>query len=170
MNINRQYQGLHGDTGVTGVDWVLKQQIERDICLLYHQLADYSFIMGDLYYGSVFALPYWEFLDLPEFDSAEERFIRDGCLVMILAMAWEQIDGAGAYIGPHLSACKTAVERLQPDEEKTQSLVRTVLLALDTAKTGQVETEELTALSQWVHREYVQGYFRRLVQEFDQSL
>ena len=56
IEINRQFQDRH----VAGSDidrWVELQQVERDICLLYHQLSDYSYIMGDLYYGSDVAAP-----------------------------------------------------------------------------------------------------------------
>ncbi|KLU02753.1 hypothetical protein RISK_005049 [Rhodopirellula islandica] len=51
------------------VDWTEVQRVERDICLLYHQLADYSYIMGDLCYGDVFSLPYWEYLQIEELES-----------------------------------------------------------------------------------------------------
>lgn len=64
MEINRQFQSQHSNDD--GVDWVLKQEIERDICLLYNQLSNYAYIMSDLFYGSVFALPYWEYLDWRE--------------------------------------------------------------------------------------------------------
>src|SRR5712691_1560834 len=100
MNTMAGTDGSRPHSPGASVDWVLKQQVERDICLLYHQLADYSYIMGDLYYGPVFGLPYWEYLDFPDLDGADREFLRDGCLVMILAMAWDQIDGSGVYISP----------------------------------------------------------------------
>ncbi len=57
MKINRQFQALHSpDPDCT--DWHTVQIVERDICLLYHQLADYSYVMGDLYYGDIYSLPY----------------------------------------------------------------------------------------------------------------
>jgi hypothetical protein len=165
MKINRQFQDLHRDGGAT--DWVLKQEVERDICLLYHQLADYAYIMGDLYYGSVFGLPYWEYLDFPGLDEADRNFLRDGCLVMILAMAWDQIDGSGAYLGPHIPACRAAIERLICEDEDGEKLARTVRLALDVAEQGGTETPELLELSSWAHHRYVRGYFRQIAQDFD---
>ena len=167
MKINHQFQDLHSHGG--SVDWVLKQQIERDICLLYHQLAEYSHIMGDLYYGSVFALPYWEYLDFPGLDTADRDFLREGCLVMLLAMASEQIDGSGAYINSHIPACREAVTRIACDDEDTEKLARTVRLALDVAEQGGPETRELVELSGWVHKRYVRGYFRRIAQAFDSN-
>ncbi len=80
------------------VNWTEIQLVERDICLLYHQLADYSYIMGDLYYGDVFSLPYWEYLHVEELAPDRQRFVCDGCLVMLYAMAVEVLDGSGTYL------------------------------------------------------------------------
>lgn len=167
MRINARFQDQHTETGST--DWVQLQKVERDICLLYHQLAEYSYVMSDLYYGSVFAEPYWRYLDVPALEQEERAFIRDGCLVMILAMATQMTDGSGAYLHPFLSECRAAVERAGSPDERTGQLLRTVRLALELAESGQQETPELVDLSQWVHREYVQGYFRSRVHEFDHN-
>ncbi len=86
-----------GRNGEYEVDWVQIQVVERDICLLYHQLADYSYIMADLDYGAVFALPYWDYLDVAGVPGSQRDFLRDGCLVMIFAMASVVLDGSSAY-------------------------------------------------------------------------
>jgi hypothetical protein len=147
---------------VGAIDWEVIWQVERDICFLYHELAESPGIMGDVAYGSLYTLPYWEFLDvrtegLPE---PERRFIRDGCLVMLLAMAWDMIDRSGTYLAPYLERCHRAVAELQAEDAKTQDLVRTVTLALETARSGQHAGRELEELSVWANREYVAGYFR----------
>lgn len=167
MNINRQFHDLHSSG--RSADWELKQFIERDICLLYHQLASYSFIMGDLYFGSVFGLPYWEYLDFPGLEIADRDFVRDGCLVMILAMAWDLIDGSGAYIKPHIPACLEALACLVIENEDTGKLARVVRLALVVAEQGGPETQELRELSGWVHRRFVREYFRRAALDFDNN-
>jgi hypothetical protein len=167
MKINQQFQDLHTQGGP--VDWVLKQRVERDICLLYHQLANYSYIMGDLYYGSVFNLPYWEHLDFPGLDRADRDFLRDGCLVMILAMAWEQIDSSGAYLKPHIPTCREALNRIAGKDDDTRKLIATVKLALETAERGGPEIPELQELSAWVHKRYVREYFRRVSREFESN-
>lgn len=167
MKINRQFQELH--TNGQSADWVLLQQVERDICLLYHQLADYSYIMGDLYYGSVFGLPYWEYLDFPGSGITDRDFVRDGCLVMLLAMAWDVIDGSGAHIHPHIATCRNAVSGLICEEEDTEKLAHAVRLALDVAERGGPQSPELIELSSWVHKRYVRGYFRRVAQAFDSN-
>ncbi|HUY92585.1 MAG TPA: hypothetical protein VMV10_27850 [Pirellulales bacterium] len=150
------------------INWVLVQNIERDVCYLYHELAQYSFIMGDLAYGRVFALPYWEFLDLPGLTQDDREFLRDGCLVMILAMAWDLIDGSGAHLQTHVSPCRDAIERLICEDEDSQQLVRTVQLALNAAENGGSANPDLERLSNWVHKRYVRGYFRRMSRQFDE--
>jgi hypothetical protein len=165
MEINRQSQSLHIPTGGS-VDWVLKQHVERDICLAYRQLADYSWIMGDLYWGTVFDLPYWEYLDWADLDGDDRAFIRDGCLVMLLAAAWARIDGANWWIAEHLPACQKAVERLRPEASDAMELVRIVGLVLAAATAGPSEQPELAALSKWAHVRYVRGYFERQAETF----
>jgi hypothetical protein len=165
--INRQFQDLHRQSATA--DWVLKQHVERDICLLYRQLANYSYIMGDLYYGPVFALPYWEYLDLPGLDDDDRKFIRDGCLVMILAMTSDLIDGSGHYLRPHVASCEAALNNLTCDDEDTSKLVHTVKLALHSAIKGESESQELADRSLWVHKRYVRGYFERIAKEFQSN-
>jgi hypothetical protein len=169
--VNWRFQDLH--TSSPKADWVSIQQVEKDICLLYHQLSDYSYIMGDLYYGNVYALPYWEFLDLQELREVQEEgyeFVRDGCLVMILAMAWEIIDGTGGYLSRWRDDCERSVSRLTADHTDTEKLIRTVSLALDLSSRGKLpprEIKELSELSDWVHRRYVRGYFKQKAHEFE---
>jgi hypothetical protein len=147
------------------IDWVLIQKVERDICLLYHQLAEYACVMGDLYWGSVYDLPYWEFVgvgDLGELGYSD--FIRDGCLIMIPAMAWQKIDGAGGFVTDKIALCRAAVEAIDPTEEQTKRLVETVRLALDEAQRDQSEPQECYELSRWVYRHYVRAYFERMAE------
>jgi len=166
VRINRKFQDLHSPE--SAVDWVAIQQVERDICLLYRQLAEYSYIMGDLYYGSVYALPYWRYLDVRDADEDDRAFLRDGCLVMILAMAWDMIDGSGAYLAPHIKEVRQALRRLEPDDEQTAKRISAVTRALNDAENGS-ESEEVISLSSWVHEEYVKGYFRGVTHQFDSN-
>jgi|WetSurMetagenome_2_1015567.scaffolds.fasta_scaffold13903_3 hypothetical protein len=166
MKIKRQYQDLHHGGG-SAADWVLVQEIDRDICLLYHQLAAYAFIMGDLYYGNVYALPYWQYLDMENLEDAQRKFIRDGCLVMILAMCWDVIDGSGTYLTQYTHECLAAVGQVAPDDESTARLVQTVMMALTAAARPRREPEELRELSNWVHETYVRGYFWSQSEEFN---
>ena len=168
MKVNKQFQDRH--LSYSNTDWVKVQEIERDICLLYHQLSDYSYIMGDLYWGSVYQLPYWEYLDLQWLDDEKRIFIRDGCLVMILTMLWEMLDDAGSFIEPNLKVCQEAVSQLKMEDSKSTTLLKAVKMALDCAVSNTSIPKELSELSIWVHREYVMGYFQKMAEEFDENL
>ena len=145
--------------------WIELQCVERDICLLYHQLANYSYIMADLYFGSVYELPYWNYLDVLDIDADRRDFIRHGCLVMILAMTWDQIDGSH-YLGPNITHCETAIDRLTIDDPTTKRLVDVVKRALTAAKQGS-EPDERVQDSNWVHEQFIRRYFRERANEFD---
>lgn len=156
MQINWRMQSKHMSEMH---DWIEIQKVERDICFLYHQIEPYQSIMGDLNYEELYPRPYWFYLDL---DSEKDRdhFVRDGCLVMILAMAWEAIDGSGGYVFPHIQACRNAIENLTLEDERITKIVETVNLALDYAESSTPEDEQIQDLSSWVYDEVVGNYFR----------
>jgi len=147
-------------------DWADKQRLDRDILLLFHQLADYPEIDGDLYFGTVFNLPYWEYLAPAGLDTDDCAFLQEGCLVMLLTMAWGCFDGADAETRPHLEAIRIALEPLQDDDEGRLRLIRCVKGVVAAACAGTYPDAALIAESNWVHREFVRGYFERMVARF----
>lgn len=174
MKINRQFQDLHLPTP-NKTDWYTIQIVERDICLLYHQLADYSYIMGDLYYGDVYALPYWEYLNVPNVEPERQMFIRHGCLVMLYAMAQEVLDGSGAYLTmdrQRYLAARTAVEALPSFDDETNRLIAAVRgsFKLIDENRGSWEDESdvknVVAESTWIHERFVRQYFIKNANDF----
>lgn len=165
-------------------DWEQIWRVERDICFLYHELSEYPGIVGDLAYGAIYTPPYWDFLNLNvrQMPDEERCFIRDGCLVMLLAMAWDVLDGSGSYLLNHLSLCHQAVEAVEGDDEKTEQLVQTVETALKAVEMNSqggkwlegLPLRHLENLSIWVNQEYVGGYFKqkasRMASRGDRSL
>ena len=173
-------------------DWAEVQEIERDILLLYHQLTEYETIMGDLYYGTVYRLPYWEYVNPAGLEGEQQRLVREGCLVMILAMAWDRIDGSGAYIDEHIDACRAGIATVKCDDADMKQLVNTVQNALDLAERARRESQdrlqggaqggekeqrtrcesvipeedELVRLSRWVHQRYVRGYYQEMARRY----
>jgi hypothetical protein len=147
--------------------WDVFWKVERDICFLYHELSEYAGIMGDLAYGSLYTLPYWEFLNLQgsNIEDEDRCFIRDGCLVMILAMSWDIIAGSGSHLKGKIGLCRQAVGELEAEDERTEKLIRVVSSALDIAEQGHGTNKEIEELSVWVNYEYVHGYFRRMANE-----
>lgn len=61
------------------VDWVLYQRLRRDVCSLYHELANYRYIMGDLDYENIHCLPYWDHLLDVDTGQADDEFVKTAC-------------------------------------------------------------------------------------------
>jgi len=141
--------------------------VERDICHLYHRLAEFAGIDGDQPYTLLYNMPYWEFFDLHvyNFPRHESDFVRDGCLVMLLAMCWDVLDGSGDFLLSQASACVDAVLKIVPCTESEEKLVHTVLLALEAVRNDLPVNDELRCLSVWVNQEYVLGYFKAMADE-----
>lgn len=174
MSINRQFQDLHSREP-TDTDWVAIQLVERDVCLLYHQLADYSYIMGDLYYGNVFGLSYWDYLQVDGLEPEKAAFIRNGCLVMLYAMASEVIDGSGAYLTmdpARFGSAKTALDRLPSIDDDTDKLADAVRRSLCLAEADSPDPNEIRnveALSTWIHKTFVRVYFTKRANDFEKN-
>lgn len=143
-------------------DWMLVEQVEMDICYLYHESADWGGIMGDLYHGN---RPYWEYLNWKLLDEYQTRFVRDGCLVMIFVMCDQYIMGAGFGIEDHVSECLRALSSVEPEDEQTARLVKSVKMALEAVQGKSVPEDELNESYQWIFRTYVGGYFQGMVEK-----
>lgn len=177
MKVNRQFQDLHTH-GDSGTDWCAVQTVERDICLLFHQLADYSYIMGDLYYGNVFALDYWQFLQLPNLEPERQQFIRNGCLVMLYAMASEVLDGSGSYLTmdrKRYSTAKAAVHSLPSFDSDTDRLIASVSGAFKLIDENRFDNEQtpemqdVVGASTWIHERFVRRYFISRASDFENN-
>lgn len=145
----------------TVADWAEVQELERDVLLLYHQLSEYSNIMGDLYYGDVFALPYWEYLNPTGLDPERGEFIQQGCLVMLLAMAWDRIDGSGDYLDKHREAIHERLRACLPLSAQSERVLAHVRAAVAAPESPAPEPRGLREESGWVHQAVVRGYFAK---------
>lgn len=157
MKINWRMQSKHIANGMDR--WIELQEVEKDICFLFHQIEPYRGIMGDLNYSEFYSRPYWLYLDLST-EEDQDGFIRDGCLLMILCMAMEMIDGTGFYLQPHIATCRWKLEEVEPPDERVLKLLTVVRTALDYAESGQPESSELTDGAHWAYEEVVAKYFR----------
>ena len=140
----------------------ISQLLKKDIAYFFLQVRDYGYIMGDLYWGSVYSLPYWRYLDKSFLDSTDATFIQNGCLMLVLAICFEKLDGAGNYIDDKLNAIKQAVVACQPDEEDGSELREAVLVALDKIDRGVESDEALFAKSQRVHRRFLEDFLHKI--------
>ena len=149
--------------------YLLARHLNRDICMLYHELAEYSSTLGDLDYSSLYTLPYWNFVANTGLEWQLDAFIREGSLVMLLAMAWDCIDGSGSYLVSHFSDAKSAVACISTTDDQTTQLLSVVGSALAIVSSGQPETDALRADSDWVHDTYVKRYFIETARDFGKS-
>lgn len=145
----------------------LADAAERDVCLLYRRLAEASPFLGrpapyleQLDFSGLFVLPYWECLDLAGIDPRRRAFLREGCLVMILQMAFDAME-TGSPCRDRLPLCREAVAGLEAGGERTRTLAEIVLCAIDAAVAGSGVGEALQEDSAWVVERHVHAYFRR---------
>ncbi len=87
-------------------------------------------------------------------------------IVMLLAMAWDCIDGSGSYLLPHLSASRASIASVSVADDQTDRLLHIVGAALDAVSSSSPDDGKLRAESGWVHDTYVKGYFIRTALEF----
>ena len=92
-------------------------------------------------------------------DADRFAFVQRGCLMMILAMAWDMICGSGCYLERHMDRCERALATLTPKDPTTEKLVSVVRSALVAAKLER-HTEELHAESGWAYHNVVRLYFK----------
>jgi hypothetical protein len=158
--------------GEPQIDWVKVQEIEKDICLLYHQLSSRSQEIGDLYFGDVFKLPYWNFLDIKCLDASRRKFIREGSLMFIFAMVLEEAGGFGAYLsfeGGRLSACKNKIEECEPENDDERLLIGSIksgFAIIENNKIGDVSLHDDPAE---IYEKFVKKYFSEMSENFKEN-
>jgi hypothetical protein len=160
-NIDDRFTTVHPD-GEPQIDWVKIQEIEKDICLLYHQLSSGSQSMGDLYFGDVFKLSYWNFLDIKHLDGGRRKFIRRGSLMFIYAMVLEEAGGSGAYLsfeGGRMSACRKRIEECEPEDDDEKLLLDSIKSGLAIIEADTIGDASVYGNSAEIHDRFVRGYF-----------
>ena len=138
-------------------------ELTRDICYLYHIQLEYCGFMADLDYSNEFKLPYWA--RLKTHCDADEEFYKTGCLIFILLIALDKIDGSGDALSEIKDQCFEAVRSVVPhseSESKLKELVIGVLAVSDgNTQNGTLDKEGLN----WAYQEYVAGYFRKSIRD-----
>jgi hypothetical protein len=155
--------------GKSDIDWVKIQEIEKDICLLYHQLSDYAFIMDDLYFGSIFNLPYWNFLDIKELEDNKRRFIREGSLVFIYAIILAEAGGSSAYLSSdkkRYTHCKDNIESCVPENADEKLILKSIKYCFELIEKNKIGDSSIFSNSAEIHKRFVRRYFNTISNEF----
>jgi hypothetical protein len=169
--INEQFQSRHID-GKSDIDWVKLQEIEKDICLLYHQLASYSFIMDDLYFGSVFNLPYWNFLDIQELEDEKRRFIREGSLVFIYAIILGEAGGSSTFLSCEKERCKQCKEKIDScvsENSDERLILESIKHCFELIEKNEIGDTSIFSNSTEIHKRFVRRYFDTISNEFKKN-
>jgi hypothetical protein len=140
-------------------DHGLYKRLIRDVCFLYHELAVHGHIMGDLDYASDYPLEYWRLINRIETGRGDDRFIRSGILVLMMAMLQDEFDGSGCWISKHLSAAKEELERFVPEVEDMLKLADCVLHGLQLLAGGSPADNHFDTGACWAYDQFVRAYF-----------
>src|SRR5207249_1997195 len=117
------------------------------------------FIMGDLDYATEYGLKYWQLLNRVDTGRSDDRFIRGGILVLMLAMLQDVFDGSGDSITRHTDEIIEALDCFVPEDEDMLRLSQAVehglqLLASSFSKDDRFETDVC-----WAYDAFVRRYF-----------
>ncbi|MCA9178806.1 MAG: hypothetical protein KDB14_30295 [Planctomycetales bacterium] len=140
-------------------DAALYRRLKRDVCLLYHELSDYRHIMGDLDYASDYPLEYWALINRIDTGREDDRFIRAGILVLLLAMLQDVFDGSGDHISRHARGISRELERFVPEDDAMLRLVESVEHGLGLLANSASADDRFGADVCWAYDTFVRKYF-----------
>ena len=137
----------------------LYKQVLKDVCFLYHELAGYRQIMGDLDYAKDYSIHYWELLNRVDTGRVEDRFIRGGILILMLAMLQDVFDGSGDSISKHCTAAMKAIADFIPEDEDMLRLGDATAHGLQLLAESRMGDDRFNTNACWAYQAFVQKYF-----------
>jgi hypothetical protein len=140
-------------------DIALYRRLVRDICFLYHELADYRHIMGDLDYSTDYTLDYWLLLNRIDTGRPDDRFIRGGILILLLAMLQDVFDGSGNAITENIERAKLAIAEFVPEDEDMLRLMEAAEHGLKLLETTGSADDQFDTDASWAYGAFVRAYF-----------
>ena len=116
--------------------------------------------MGDLDYNNLYNRKYWRLIHVDT-----DPFILNGCLILVLAMIWDWIDGSGNFIEDKILYYKNAIKHLYGQSEEEFRLIETVNKGLDIVAKNQQKDSKFEIDSLWAYNTFVNGYFQSKVKK-----
>ena len=142
----------------------LYKQLTREVCYLFHELAAYPHVMGDLDYANDYALPYWTLINRIDTGRHDDRIIRSGILILFLAMLHDQFDGSGCWISKHLDDVSAALEQFVPEDDEMLRLSDSVLHGIELLRADSPSDDRFDRDSDWAYNTFVRRYFENAAQ------
>ena len=155
---------LRLDDAQLEVDDVIYKHLTRDTCALFHELADYRHIMGDLDYASDYSLSYWALINRIDTGQSDDRFIRSGILILLMAMLHNEFDGSGCWISKHLDAVSSALDQFVPEDNEMSRLFHSVSHGLQLLRSDSNCDSRFEEESTWAYDAIVRRYFENSAQ------
>lgn len=140
-------------------DVVLYRRLIRDVCFLYHELSAYRQIMGDLDYANDYPLEYWTLLNRIDAGRSDDRFIRGGILVLMLAMLADVFCGSGDSISRHVKAISREIDRFVPEDDAMLRLAQSVEHGIGLLASSASADQRFDTDSGWAYATFVRSYF-----------
>jgi hypothetical protein len=140
-------------------DVALYRRLTRDVCFLYHELSAYRHIMGDLDYANDYPLEYWTLLNRIDTGRSDDRFIRGGILVLMLAMLQGVFDGSGAWILRYAKDISRELEQFIPEDDTMLQLAESVEHGLELLANSASADHRFNTDVTWAYDAFVRRYF-----------
>lgn len=145
------------------IDYVRKQLFEKDVCLFLCQTYETGWICGDLYWESVYSLPYWDYLLEVDWQDASLTFVRRGCLLLMAALAdWlpdatPSDDRLRRFIEP----CRATLNAITPTDPREIELREVVIDLFQRVIDGRGGDGETSRRLRQVFDDFVRPYFEQ---------
>ena len=141
-------------------DRQLYKRLARDVCYLYHEFAEFGYIMGDLDFSNDYSLPYWDLINRVGTDFGEDRFIRSGILMLFLAMIHDQLDGSGYSLEVHGAEISRSLQQFVPEDDDMLRLSDAVIHGMEIFKAQASSDDRFESDSVWAYSTFVKQYFQ----------
>lgn len=140
-------------------DVALYRRLTRDVCFLYHELSAYRHIMGDLDFSNDYPLEYWTLINRIDTGRNDDRFIRGGILVLMLAMLQDVFDGSGDWVSRCAKDISRELEQFIPEDDTMLRLAESVEHGLELLGTSATADDRFKADVCWAYDTFVRRYF-----------
>ena len=135
------------------------RRLIRDICYLYHDLAGYRYIIGDLDYAAEYDFPYWQVVNRIDTGTLEDRFIRGGILVLVLAKVQDVFDGSGDSLTVELCDYQRSLSDFIPEDDEMLRLLQAVEHGIKIVESGAARDDLIEREICWAYNAFVNAYF-----------
>ena len=140
-------------------DIALYRRLVRDVCFLYHELSAYRHIMGDLDYANDYPLEYWMLINRIDTGRSDDRFIRGGILLIMLAMLQDAFDGSGDHISRHVKDISRELNRFIPEDDMMFRLAKSVEHGLRLLASSGSADDRFNTDACWAYDAFIRKYF-----------